>query len=83
MRYTVTWLPSAQQELARLWMQAADKSALSAASNRIDRLLATAPLSVGLWRGRRRRVICRPLEVVYTVSPPDRLVVVVRVAVVS
>ncbi len=80
MRYTVTWLPSAQQELARLWMQAADKQAVTAASHRIDRLLRSAPLLVGSARGRYRRFLLAPLEVVYSVSPPDLLVEVVHVA---
>jgi hypothetical protein len=79
MRYTVTWLPGAQSALASLWVQAADKPAMSAASNRIDRLLAAAPLSVGAAHGRYRRIVLAPMEVVYSVSPPDRLVEVVYV----
>jgi len=80
MRYTVTWLPSAQQELARLWMQAPDKRAATAASHRIDRLLRSAPLLVGTARARYRRFILAPLEVVYFVSSPDLLVEIVQVA---
>ena len=80
MRYTVTWRPSARSELARLWMQTADKQAMSAASNRIDQLLAVVPLSIGMAHGRYRRLVLGPLEVVYKVSPPDCLVEVVYVA---
>ena len=80
MRYTVTWLPSAQNELARLWMQAADPNAVSAACNRIDRLLAAAPSSVGTVRGNYRQLTLAPLEVVYSVSPPDYLVEVIYIA---
>jgi hypothetical protein len=80
MRYTVTWLPDAQNELARLWMQAADRQAMSAASNRIDQLLARVPLSVGTAQGSDYRLVVGPLEVVYTVSPPDCFVEVIYIA---
>ncbi len=80
MPYTVTWLPDAQNELARLWMQAADRQVVSAASNRIDQLLARVPLSVGTAQGSDYRLVVGPLEVVYTVSPPDCLVEVIYIA---
>lgn len=80
MRYTVTWLPSAQNELARLWVQAADRKSISAASDAIDRLLAVAPLSVGVSQGTDRRLVVTPLEVTYTASPLDCLVEVIYVA---
>jgi hypothetical protein len=80
MRYTVTWLPSAQSELARLWMQGADRQAISDASNRIDQVLAVAPLSVGIAQGDDRGLVLGPLEIIYSVSPPDCLVEVSSVA---
>ena len=80
MRYTVTWRPKTRSKLASLWMQTADKKAVSAASNRIDQLLAVIPLSIGTAHGRYRRLVLGPLEVVYKVSPPDCLVEVIYVA---
>lgn len=80
MRYTVTWLPSAIQDLARIWNQAPDRQAVSDASNEIDRVLRNTPLTVGEEEGAFRRLTVEPLEVVYRVSPDDRLVEVVQVA---
>ena len=64
MPYTVTWRPKTRSKLASLWMQTADKKAVSAASNRIDQLLAVIPLSIGTVHGRYRRLVLGPLEVV-------------------
>ncbi len=83
MRYTVVWLPSARNELARIWMGAADPGAATTAANRIDRFLRIAPLSLGRAQGASRRLVLGPLDVIFTVSPPDRLVTVTRVAYVS
>ena len=43
MSYTVVWKPAAEQELARLWTDADDRSAVTAADDEIDRLLKSAP----------------------------------------
>ena len=80
MRYTVTWLPGVESALASIWTRAADKQAISDASNRIDRLLAVVPLSIGIARAGSRRLVLGPLEVAYTVSVPDCLVEVIYVA---
>lgn len=39
MRFTVSWLRSAELELAQLWLNAEDRTALASAANEIDRLL--------------------------------------------
>jgi hypothetical protein len=43
MKYTVGWKPSAEQELARLWLSAPVRAAVTAAANRIDALLGSNP----------------------------------------
>jgi hypothetical protein len=43
MKYTVSWLDSAHDELARIWMAAEDKEAVRAAADEIDRILAIDP----------------------------------------
>jgi hypothetical protein len=43
MRYTVTWRETALQQLARVWMRAADKEAVNRAAELIDRELAVDP----------------------------------------
>src|SRR5262245_48226683 len=36
MIYTIVWLPTAEAELAQIWLDAADKNAVTQAANRID-----------------------------------------------
>jgi hypothetical protein len=36
MNFTVIWVYDAQDQLAEIWMAAADRSAVSAASHRLD-----------------------------------------------
>jgi hypothetical protein len=45
MNYTVVWQRSAEQKLAHLWTQAADRRAVTAAANAIDTILAQDPYS--------------------------------------
>jgi plasmid stabilization system protein ParE len=42
MRYTVTWREDAQNQLARIWMEATDREAVRQASDEIDLLFATS-----------------------------------------
>jgi hypothetical protein len=77
MNYTVLWKPAAQQELAQLWINAADRNALAAAADLIDALLHTDPQSLGESRHNDMRIlICPPLAVNFKVSEPDRTVLV-------
>lgn len=80
MNYTVVWTEPAQQELARLWAGASDRNAVSAASNRIDRLLGNRPSSVGQVRFDTVRTLAvAPLGVDYEVIDDDRIVYVLAV----
>jgi hypothetical protein len=79
MRYTVTWLPSAQNELANIWNQAADRQAVTDASNFIDRWLRRSPTTLAQPDGSDWRFTAPPLQVVYTVSQDDLLVTVHQV----
>jgi hypothetical protein len=47
MRFTVTWHPSAERELAENWLKATDRRAVADAANTIDQLLASDPLNHG------------------------------------
>ena len=79
-RYTVVWLRDAVEELAEIWLAAADRAAVTAASDEIDRALATdaankgRPLSEGL-----RVYDTPPLRAVFSVTESDRKVEVARV----
>ncbi len=74
MRYTVTWLPAAQDELANIWNQASDRQAVAIAANRIDRTLLRDADQKGWPDNGQRILIDPPLAVTFTVSPDDRLV---------
>ena len=80
MNYTVVWKPSAEEELTRIWMEAADRSAVTSAAGEMDRLLKTDPCHQGESRGGAMRVaFVPPLGVFFHVEEEDRLVSVVGV----
>jgi hypothetical protein len=79
MLFTVVWLESAQKELARIWVQAADRNSVTKASHLIDRWLRRSPLTVGRAHGTKSQFLVPPLQVIYTVSPDDCLVRVLQV----
>ena len=77
MTYTVEWLPSAEEELADLWNNAADRKDVTAAADAIDADLSSDPLSLGESRaGRTRIVFHRPLAVLFDVDAAARKVIV-------
>lgn len=80
MRYTVAWLPDAEDELANLWNNAWDRQAVAGAANRMERSLLRDADQKGRAKNGRRILIDPPLAVTFTVSPDDRLVTVVWVA---
>lgn len=72
MRFTVTWTPLAKQALTQLWLSARDQHSVREAADRIDELLATAPMSVGESRVDPVRVlVVEPLSVFYSVRFQD------------
>jgi hypothetical protein len=74
MTYTVQWPASVQQELADLWLNAVDRSAVTAAANAIDGALERDPLNEGESRyGRTRVLFVLPLGVYYEVYEASRL----------
>ena len=80
MKYTVLWKPSAEAALATLWAAAPDRSAVSAAANRIDAILQIDPETRGESRsGSIRILVVPPLAVTFEVQEPDRVVWVLGV----
>lgn len=80
MNFDVIWIPSAENQLADIWVNAADRSAVTEASSRIDQILGTDPNGAGESRTDGRRILIElPLVVYYEVSAPDRRVRVLRV----
>ena len=79
MRYTVVWLPSAEEELANIWNGAADRQAVRRAADQIEVLLRTSSqVRGGNGEGTHAFTIF-PLAVIFEVSPDDRKVTVVEV----
>jgi plasmid stabilization system protein ParE len=75
--FTVVWWQFARNRLARLWLDATDKAAITRAADEIDRRLAENPHSCA---EDRHEELCRmsvePLSVQFTVNDPDRIVTV-------
>jgi hypothetical protein len=77
MSYRLKYRRRASQSLANIWMSAADRDAVTRASDRLERYLKNDPLGVGESRaGRMRVVFIGPLAVFYTVDPAARQVIV-------
>ena len=79
MRYTVVWLRSAEDELARIWMRAADQQAVQHAADQIDQVLRVSSRARGNDRKGLYQMTVLPLRVVFAVSPDDCKVSVLQV----
>ena len=78
--YTIIWLPSVLEDLAVIWLNAADRDAVNRAVSRVDQLLAAAPGQQGESRPRRARIMFeRPLAVTFEIDEDSRAVFVVGV----
>lgn len=72
MKFTVIWRPSAEAELALIWTESADRSAVTRAANRIDTLLSSNAADAGESRDGGERIIFeKPLAVLVEVSEED------------
>ncbi len=77
MIYTVLWKPAAEQQLAQLWTEAADRGAVAAAADQIDGLLRSNPQTKGESRLPPMRIlIVQPLVVNFQIQEADRTVLV-------
>ena len=79
-RYTVVWSIDAEADLARLWLDDADRNSLAVAANEIDRQLSHNPQQKGVDLAEGLRTIDQPpLRVIFELSHLDRVVRVVKV----
>lgn len=79
-RYTVTWLQHALDQLAQLWIdQPHLRNAITAAAAKIDIELATDPEQKGTLSSGMREFIVYPLSVLFSIREADRLVEVADV----
>ena len=73
-RYTVVWHQEALDELARLWIDAPDRTAVTLAASAIDRhLAADAPEKGTPVPDNLRQLTIPPLRVLFAVSELDRI----------
>ena len=80
MRYTVLWSPDAENDLAAIWLDASDRSAVTAAGNQIDALLRQDAHLQGESRyGRLRILFIPPLAIDFEVIHDDRIARVLTV----
>ena len=75
MRFTVSWRPTAERKLNEIWIEAADKSAVSQAADAIEAELRSRPETAGESRGDDARFLSvAPLAVYFDVHEDDRTV---------
>jgi plasmid stabilization system protein ParE len=80
MIFTVLWTPTAEQELASIWLDAEDRNAVTSAAHTIDALLRADPHTRGESRHDAVRVLfVPPLGVDFDVVEADRIVYVLTV----
>jgi mRNA-degrading endonuclease RelE of RelBE toxin-antitoxin system len=79
MRYTVTWTKEATDELARLWLAANDRKAVTNAVNRIESELRDDPMQKGIDFYGDWYVEVLPIAVVFSVDPDNRIVEIQQV----
>jgi hypothetical protein len=79
-RYTVVWHVDAQNQLAEIWIRAADRQAVTQAADAVDAYLAIDASVKGVAvEGDLYELAVPPLRVLFGVSGPDRLVKIVDV----
>jgi hypothetical protein len=79
MRYTVVWLPSAVDELAKIWTRATDRKAVQQAADQIDLQLKTSSLARFADSQGTYELTAAPLRFVIRISPDDLKVTVLQV----
>lgn len=79
-RYTVVWEEDIKSDLARIWLNSSQRSAVAIASDAIDRELAEEARVKGTIVTEGLRALTKPpLRVLFAVRGDDRIVEVVRV----
>lgn len=70
MIFKVIWRKAAEEALASIWINSADRNAITTAAHRIDQQLQSDPLMVGKARKNGRRMLfASPLVVIYRIFP--------------
>lgn len=75
MRFTVIWSLIAVDQLTELWLNAADRNAVTAAQHQVDQLLLVDPDTQGSPFFGDRMLVVAPLDVVFSINWMDMQVV--------
>ena len=79
MKYTVLWTPSAERDLADLWLQSPDREAVRSAADTLDSLLRVDAHRRGESRYESLRVLlAAPLGIDVDIDEDDRTAWVLR-----
>ena len=80
MNYRIVWKPEAEKRLTTIWLDAADRQAVTDAARMIDWRLSHDPKSQGEGRDAGRRILfVPPLGVIFKVNSRTKTVHVVTV----
>jgi plasmid stabilization system protein ParE len=80
MSYRLKYRRRALNQLTDIWVRAADRNAVTAASSQLDFLLSTDPYAHGESRPKGRRiVVINPLIAYFKVVDAQRKVIVLRI----
>lgn len=78
--FKVIWLPSAKQELAKIWAITSDKEAIKRAAFELSRRLSLLGSDVGESRANQMRITFEEhLGILFLVTEKDKTVLVGRV----
>ncbi|MBW3596607.1 MAG: hypothetical protein KY475_04960 [Planctomycetes bacterium] len=80
MKFTVLWTEEAEDELAEIWIAAADRTAITVAANQIDATLRNDATQQGESReGDEHILLAPPLGVLFKALAEDRIAYVFTV----
>ncbi len=81
MNYAVIWVPTAEDELMKVWIAAPDQLAVTQAAHRLEQALIQHPFAIGIVRNSsvNRTATDFPLGIDYEIIEDDKLVRVLRV----
>lgn len=80
MKYRVRWLPTAEDELTRIWLRSSDRSVVTNAARDLDVRLAGSAATEGESRPSGRRIIfAQPLGATYEIREDTQEVFVVHI----
>ena len=78
-QFTVVWDANSELQLAELWLRAKDRPAFTAAVDEAERLLSADPSNYGEEFFGDWIIVCKPLQIAYTIYLDDRMVKVIDV----